>query len=482
MIIKHRLVSKGGLLVYCLAGGVLVFIFLVFSSEWAIILSPVLPLYLLAKNVKRVDSIFDFRLVYLLSISVWSFGKSLSLGAMGFGYSESAGPSLNVYMAGMVLAPALAFLFEYSDFGKRKSSDPMKVGRLLLLATIWGATVWLVNIALVGGLGESVSFVVLHVFQGFALVLASVLLLEARSFGPVRGGVIVFVVYIVTILAYSEGEANRTTLLLPIGVLTGSLLFGSAVAKTSVWSPKFGIFSFVTIPLLAFALIVADIQKQEAMQLEETINLIERNPAVMWASLKSSNYLPSEGSAVVYFESLSAILEDGQEIPGGIFFQLASSLTPRLFFPNKDDTDLALIMWGKGYTPQPLYYEIFFEPIADSGIVGIVVYFFLFLASVYLSWRSVAKHRDGLLGRYCRSVYLLNLVVLFMVIRGPVIFVVWYAALPNALCYLLIVRTRHRLMARRSRVGTTNLPNTGLHNHPRLTNDALNNVPGRTLA
>ena len=424
--------------IYALLGCLMAFLVLIHEAELAIISSLIFPLFLFVKYIKNLASIYDFRVVYLGSILVWSLGKSLSV-FMSYGSSVISGQFVSVYMLSMVIAPALVLIFKVpSPDTYFIKIQPNKLHHARIVK--FSAFVWLLlSITLYWSLGAPESnltaFVLKQTSQGFLLVFASVLFMQLSSRETFFSVSFLFIIAGITIFVFLQGPLNRTSLLLPLLIIILARLSQSKLIAMKFQSAK-SLFGFIlAIPFFSILLLIADVQKQTSLSLLDIIDFVATRPEFIFEAIRNSNYLPDKESASYYFNSVNAILESKKEIPGGLFYQLASSLMPRIFFPDKGVTDLSQIMWENGFLTYPLYYEIFLEPVIDSRVFGVIIYYTLFLFFVWVSLVSVTMHKKGFRGIYSRSVYLLNLLVLFMIIRGPVIFIIWYAMLPNMILW-----------------------------------------------
>lgn len=166
------------------------------------------------------------------------------------------------------------------------------------------------------------------------------------------------------------------------------------------------------------------------------------NVTYLYKAIEESNYSPREGYSNEYFSSLSEINDKAIFKPFGLLFQLFSSFVPRIFFPNKPQTDLSIIFYENGYLPQLVYYEIFLEPFLDYGLFGIIFYYILLLYFVSISASAINYKWSYFWSDYCRVVYLLNLLTILVIIRGPFIFLIWYAFIPNSILWVMILKLK----------------------------------------
>jgi hypothetical protein len=430
------------LIVYLIAALFLIFLTTIGYEIIAIIVCPIFPLILMVYLSSSWLFIIDFRVIYLGSLFIWSLGKSISL-YWGFADVHIRGSFLVLYILSMAGSSLITFMFPINDLRKYFYSYEFK-----FKAKLDWTLVFLFWVLLTGALSWSMEqpgdsthgFLSKQLSQGFVMVFASIIIMMGNIW---KHGVSIMAsgcVFCVTVYTFLGGPLNRTSLLLPVSVMFLAFVVDNPILRRIAKKGKLWALIMIGSLLAMTAFIYGDLQKQTGINGTTLYLYAINNPDEVMSVMIKTNYLPSKYSGEDYFNSLNAIVESGSYMPGGVIIQLLSSVTPRIFFPSKGDTDVSYVKWTEGFLPQMQYYEIFLEPFIDSGIVGVLAYYTLFLFLVSLSWRAILILKDEFKGYYCRSVYILNLVCLFLVIRGPVIFLIWYAVIPNVVVWWWLVR------------------------------------------
>lgn len=443
-LLGNRLRVPKYLVVYVLLSISILFLFLTGVIGLAVIVTPIMPLVLIVGLSKKLDCIFDFRVVYLGAIFIWSLGKSLSL-IFSSGVLEIDGGFVPIYIMCMIVAPSLAIIFTAPnpDVYFQKSILPYKNNRLIfILIIVWFFATTVLFITFYTSKNSAFGFLAKQLTQGFVLVYTSMLVMLLFRRKSVGARVLLIFVIIYVLATFLQGATNRTSLLFPITISLATIISVSKINSLNIFNYKIVSIFILALPFVISILFLADFQKQTNLNLFEGFSLIVDRPDIIIDVIQKNNYLADNTSGKSYFHSMNKIIDSDKFIYGGLLYQFVSSIMPRFFFPNKSDTDLSLIMWKNDLLPAPLYYEIFLEPTIDSSIFGVLIYFFLFLSFVSISWRSVKMHRVGFRSIYSRAVYILNLYVLFMIIRGPAIFLIWFALLPNIVVWWWLLRRR----------------------------------------
>lgn len=403
----------------------------------SIIISPLLCLIYLRIFFKDINSLFDFRTIYLLSIFTWSFAKSISIiQDYDFYYvNVKFLDSILYYIIALIITPNFVFIFKCDTYSiitidAKNDNDFMLISKTLLLTTF----IYMIHYAS-RLMDEPLNFIFKQLSQGLVLVISGAAIIMLCQKITILRSIVVLIVSLGLILLLSMDGNSRTFLLLPVTLITLSILINNKIKKPNL------LFKLFILSALFISILTSDLMKKNDVQLTEIITNNTEYTLSINELIYESNFLPEKYSALNYFESINAIIVNEDLIPMGLLYQFMSIITPRQIFIEKEVVDLSKKMWDRGRVPQPLYYEIFLEPIIDSGIFGVFFYFIILLLFIKIS-EYLIKSQKGFKFYYFRSVYILNLITMFYVIRGPAIFLAWYALIPNLIIWALLIHDR----------------------------------------
>lgn len=403
-------------------------------------MSPLITLIFFIRRLNKVYQILTPVKFLFLGILYWGGNKSIGL-YLSEDNNNIAAIGFNQYV--IVLFGTLILLtifdrkFINNEFIYYNNKIIFNKHMYSIIFILWISISLIINYYLAfSGMHTGLSFFMVHVLQGPYLILSGGLFLIG-----LRSSVLISLKKIVSCLipfivlwSLSSGPLNRTAFILPVA------FFLILVILSSIKIVKKNIFSFNNIKYVFLILLIAllsDMQRKSGIAFYELIFLPEFLLVNFYSVIQDSTFFPSSNDADNYFYSLGLISEYELFKVLGIFKQLISIFIPRIYFPDKEQTDLSMILFSQGFLPQPAYYEIFLEPFIDSGYIGnFLFYFFLIILSckcVELLKKSINTN----LQPFFLSLYVLLLISLFMVVRGPIIFLAWYL-LPSILFMLLI--------------------------------------------
>lgn len=400
------------------------------DPAWGAQLSLIFPLSFLLAVMPRYRGLLDYRIVYLFSITVWSFNHcyGVALLAQNSGaLLQQYNGALTMYGYGVVLSTMLVLLFWKDKVGvgdprqkamKRKAGRESKTGALRLLFFIVVSLAYAVIVQL-----ESSDIPLASVLGSFMVVTFATIQASYAQRG--RWG-LVALMCIYTSAVFSSSAANRTTMLAPIAITCLAALAAVPRLNWRVISGR----TAVLLALVAAISLLADWQKQMGMSLITAMTSDTRGLPGIGAAAENSNYFAHSDATADYLRYLQYIIDHHLYHNGSWFMQLVSSFTPRALFPNKPIYDVSAILYDDKIVGMPMYFDFLFDRISDSGMYGILLYNLGYLCltrGVYRIYSRVRQARPY--GLEC-GLYLTSLVTLFLVMRGPIILIAWFYLFP----------------------------------------------------
>lgn len=222
------------------------------------------------------------------------------------------------------------------------------------------------------------------------------------------------ILLIITLLVSTYVAPNRSHAFIPIAMTVISWY----VSNGSTYKiPKSKLIYIVVASVVVAYL--ADLQKQMQMSLFDAISNGEN--IYFYIENYKSNYANSTNGFIYFLDVLKRVVEKDGYNPGAWFLQFIMAFMPRTLFVDKPEYDLSKIQYEKGYIDTPLFFDFLYDKIADSSFFGVIFYHVFYLVLIYISIQLCNKlsklgfpqEAVGLLG--------LSLVVLFFVVRGPII-------------------------------------------------------------
>jgi len=392
------------------------------SNVLALSLSPIFPLLLMIYYFRGLSTIYDYRFIYLSSLLVWGAGKSLSILISVDSYIDSAVAFEYTFL--MFFCPLIVLFFKFNIniiLIRRKC-----INKNLYLIVIWFISCFVLFYTKYYNTESNLNFLVENIFRGLPIYLGVSVLLKTEK---VNGYVSFFslCVIVLTIIPYTINTYNRTAILFPFSVLALSILSIKIKQYSNLKISKSKIIIYTLILLLV--LYLSDLSKQKNLSIFESLGS-SISDVVSSSIIMKSNYLPEENSALNYFNTLENIIEHEYGI---ILYQFISSITPRIFYPDKPETDISKILFANDISPQPLYFEIFLEPYYDSGVLGVIFYFTLNLFLSYSLFNLIKNNDRYSLFIYAEALYFISLVTLFYSIRGPAVMILQFLGIPMAI-------------------------------------------------
>lgn len=415
-----------------------IYIIYTVNVKLAITLSPLLPLFLLLIRVKNALMIFDYRNFYLLGLLFWSSGKSLPL--MGSLFYNDIELNNNYYILSIILSPMLVFLFKRpllidNRLFKAKIMVNNENKKKLLPSFLFFIFIFtLYYMVWINVQNMQVFFISTFILKALILLLISYcsLKIDLHKYSHIF---LASVILTLSVFLYSLDSSNRTSYLLPLSVICSGIYISNYKYINSILVYKKFIFSIFIILFFVIILFIADLHKKYPFSDIDSFFSIVMNYDFLKDVIINSNYYQKEIYSLDYFYVLNELVKNNLSYPGALLFQLASSVTPRIFFPSKEVTNLSLLLWEDGITPGPLYYELFLEPLIDSGVFGVLLYFSLFLFINSVVFNIVIKSIKTFNINFSISVYIINLIIIFYALRGPSILIIWYLLLPNFILF-----------------------------------------------
>jgi hypothetical protein len=290
---------------------------------------------------------------------------------------------------------------------------------------------------------ETVEFVIKHIFQGILLLVYIALLISTLLKKTIFSLMFSTTILCIMLFVFSQSNANRTP------ILAVSLLFLFSCLYTQKYI-SLKIRSFLLFSAFIFILI-ADIQKQYGLSLDEIFYYYFSNSFSTTDFLKGSNYLGTYQDVSEYFAAMGQAVNSKLDLRFTMATQIIGVFLPRIFFPEKEVADISAIAFGYGITPQDLYYEIYLQSYLDSGVLGVFFYHLLLLQFGSYSYKMIFKFNGNLMNLFSVALYLTNLLIIIVLIRGPVVFLLWYGLVPNLIIFCLFLfkkKNQHRKIAR----------------------------------
>lgn len=397
-------------------------------------LSVVFPLSLLITLTRNYRHLLDYRVVYLLGITVWSVDHCTGLFLLRHSAADLLhryADALAMYGYGVLLSTFAVLVFwrdtvaigAFLEKEFRPRAKPLKPFFFAAVSIAYGVATFVTGSS-DSNIGSALSSFVLVSFATVQIALA------------LRGRWVAFtLVCMYTSALFSENAPNRTSLLVPLVISCLAAIASCNRLNWRIFSLKSGMLMLALIGTL----LLADWQKQLGTSFVEAVLSDTPKGLGFDKTTMQSNYLVRSGATLDYFSYLQFIIDHRLYSPGSWLLQVVTSVAPRSVFAAKPNFDLSAILYEAHVVDAPLYFEFLFDRIADSGLYGILLYNFGYLFLTRYAYKTYSKvHTLRADGREC-GLYITALVTLFLVIRGPIILIAWFYLYPMV---LILIRNR----------------------------------------
>jgi hypothetical protein len=275
----------------------------------------------------------------------------------------------------------------------------------------------LFNLGVLHYYNNFVNYIIQNIFISYALIFFLLFYLISRSY------FLITILFLLTFYTYSNYIINRTFFLLV--PLSFALINFFKIKNYNNLTYKKIFFLFFC--FLIF-LILGDLYKTiyiSGFDGTSTWYIFNFDINAFVSQLLNSRYLESNFDILNdYFSTMFFLTDNFKNYGGNFISQLVSFVKPSFFFPDKDVTNISTLLYLQGYNANSLYFEIFLEASYNLGLVGVFIYYFLFLATGNFFYKSIMIFQNSPFLNFIKINYFLFILILFLLLRGPIIFII----------------------------------------------------------
>ncbi len=421
------------------AAALALFVLVRVNATIAAILAPFLPLWMMFEYLRLGARAFDYRVIYFGANAFWLLSWVSS--SLVYQYLEQplrVFHSYGDYAVTVVFCSLAGLLLPTIHIPRKILANANATRKPAVLLFLFFSAL---SVALF--LAHVTSDYMITLLMGPEMALATIIFLLTPADRRRRRLALAAIFFI----AMADGvtiNVSRTAILLPIWCT------GMAFAMRNYYFERVLSYRVIlyALPLLVFLAIFADGLKAAA-----TLGVFEGGGLAIFgilshvkfsnlvqAGLTAHNYLQTKSAAAsYYFLGLDNMQHFQGKYFGILLYQLFTVFIPRQFFPGKPPSDIVRLMYQRNEIELPSQYDPFYEKMGDAWIAGGVFYSILpmlmyaVLAKTALSSRYPAIRLCGI------ATYILNMVAIFITVRGPYIAIIWVAVPSLLLAALMII-------------------------------------------
>ena len=232
------------------------------------------------------------------------------------------------------------------------------------------------------------------------------------------------IIFFLTFLYYTSIMFNRTGFLLVPLIFIVTILIEKEFKINFIKNSRF---IFGSLILVFFTLVIADIYKGSNSR-EGFIGFFKDLKISDFENFSSNTRYQINPTHNIYdyFSILDALTDEKKELKGNIFYQYINAAKPRLFFPEKQITNISELNYLQGYVSNKLFFAIFIESSYNLGLIGVFLFHLLLLLVGKIMFNSLLIVKSEFLFKLFSVHYFFYIISMYTLIRGPGIHLVPY--------------------------------------------------------